>query len=124
MTSAELTIRKIETHPVVIPLAEPLTTSSGVIAEVPLVLIDMATEQGVTEHSYIFAFQSFALAPLNTLVRSLRESLEGRAVAPFELERSIRARFTLFGGARGLAGLALGGLDMAAWDVLGQAASG
>jgi len=122
MPSAELTIRKIETHPVIIPLAEPLTTSSGMIAEVPLVLIDMVTEEGIVGRSYIFAYQPFALAPLNVLLRELSEDLEGKAVAPFELERSIRARFTLLGGARGLAGLALAGIDMAAWDAVAQAA--
>jgi len=122
MPSAELTIRKIETHPVIIPLAEPLTTSSGMIAEVPLLLINMVTEQGLTGRAYLFALQPFALAPLNSLLRELSGGLEGKPVAPFELERTLRARFTLLGGARGLAGMALSGIDMAAWDVLGQAA--
>ncbi len=39
-------------------------------------------------------------------------------MAPVDLDRTMRGRFTLFGGARGLQGMAVAGIDMAAWDAL------
>lgn len=44
--------------------------------------------------------------------------LSGQPPVPSEIERTSRARFTLLGGARNLAGLAVAGIDMAAWDAL------
>jgi mandelate racemase len=43
-------------------------------------------------------------------------------VNPLDLDRAMRARFTLFGGARGLQGMAVAGIDMAAWDALAASA--
>lgn len=123
MTSfTDLTVREVQTRPVVAPLSEPVTTSVGTVTDAPLVLIDLVTEQGVTGHAYLFAYQSFALKPLSDLVRSLGELVHGDAVVPFEMERKLRARFTLLGGAKNLAGIAVSGIDMAAWDALARAA--
>ena len=44
--------------------------------------------------------------------------ITGDAVVPYELDRKLRARFTLLGGAHNLSGLAVAGIDMAAWDAL------
>ncbi|MBI3709069.1 MAG: mandelate racemase [Proteobacteria bacterium] len=116
--TGELKIRDVRTHPVVAPLPTPVTTSVGAITEAPLLLIDVETEEGVTGRAYLFAYQRFALRPLDDLVRSLAELIKGDWVAPFEIDRELRAGFTLLGGARGLAGLAVAGIDMALWDAL------
>jgi mandelate racemase len=55
-------------------------------------------------------------------VRELAAMVVGAAVQPQALEAMLRARFTLLGGTRGLAGLAIAGFDMAAWDALAVAA--
>ena len=47
--------------------------------------------------------------------------ITGDEVAPVELDKKMRSRMTLF-GSRGLQGVALAGLDMAAWDALAVAA--
>jgi mandelate racemase len=47
--------------------------------------------------------------------------IKGDALAPFELDAKLRKRFTLF-GTPGIAGIALAGIDMCAWDALAQAA--
>jgi mandelate racemase len=44
----------------------------------------------------------------------------GDPVAPFELERKLRARYTLL-GVHNIVLFAMAGIDMAAWDALGQA---
>ena len=46
--------------------------------------------------------------------------IKGDPLAPFEIEAKLRARLTLL-DTPGLVGLALAGIDMAAWDALAQA---
>src|SRR5439155_25313777 len=64
---------------------------------------------------------AFTLAPLRELVRALGGMITGDEVAPVELDKKMRSRMTLL-GSRGLQGVALAGLDMAAWDALAVAA--
>lgn len=116
-----LTVRAVRATPVVVPLPRPLTTAAGSMPEAPLLLIDLETEQGVVGRSYLFGYQRFTLEPLRSLVESLGAMVVGDVVAPLELEASLRRRFTLFGD-RGLAGMALSGIDMAVWDAVAVAA--
>lgn len=118
MSGVPLTIGAIRTTPVVAPLKYPVTTASGTLGEAPLLLIDVQTSEGVTGRSYLLAYQRLALKPLDELVRGLAATIVGTPVVPAEIEPQLRARFTLLGGARGLAGMAVSGLDMALWDAL------
>ncbi|HEY8642226.1 MAG TPA: enolase C-terminal domain-like protein [Candidatus Dormibacteraeota bacterium] len=108
--------------PVVVPLDSPLTTASGSMPEAPLLLVDLDTEQGVTGRSYVFAYQALMLRPLRDLIAGLAEPLVGKPLVPADLDRALRARFTLLGGAVGLAGMAVSALDTAAWDAVAVAA--
>ena len=110
-------IRDIQARPVVAPLDPPVRTASGHVTQAPLLLIDLATDEGVIGRSYLFGYHAFTLAPLRELVLALAEIIKGDQVAPIELDKKMRARMTLF-GTRGLQGLAIAGIDMAAWDAL------
>jgi mandelate racemase len=112
-----LRIRDIQARAVVGPLATPVRTASGSVTQALLVLIDLHTEEGPVGRAYLFAYQPFALRPLRDLVLGLGETLKGQSVAPVELHRALRGRLTLF-GTRGLQGMAVAGIDMAAWDAL------
>ena len=46
--------------------------------------------------------------------------LKGDAVAPFEIEKKLRARYTLL-GVHNIVLFAMSAIDMCAWDALGQA---
>ena len=116
--SAALKIRQIRSRPVVAPLKTPLTTASGALTEAALLLIDVETDQGITGRAYLVGYQRFLLKPLDALVSAVAEGLVGEALVPADLEKKMRQRFTLMGGTRGLAGLAISGLDMAVWDAL------
>jgi mandelate racemase len=116
-----LRIRTIEARPVLAPLAPSIRTASGHVTQAPLLLIDLETEEGIIGRAYLFGYQPFTLGPLRDLVRGLGESLRGDPVAPVELDRKLRARLALI-GARGLQGMAVSGIDMAAWDALAVAA--
>jgi mandelate racemase len=62
---------------------------------------------------------------LRSLVQFLRDvapDLVGKAVSPRERMRQLEKRLTLVGW-QGIAGMAVGALDMALWDALGRAAN-
>jgi mandelate racemase len=115
-----LGIRGVRSRPVLVPLRRPLRTSTGSVVEAPLLLVDLLTDGGPIGRAYLFGIQRFTLAPLRALVQSLGEMVAGDRLAPFEIERKLRARLTLL-GAQNLAGMALAGVDMAAWDALARA---
>src|SRR5262245_44297379 len=114
-------IRSVAARAVVAPLDPPVRTASGHVAQAPIVLIDLTTDEGIVGRAYLFSYPAFVLRPLRDLVQALGESVIGDVVAPLELDAKLRARMTLF-GVRGLQGMALSGLDMAAWDALASAA--
>ncbi len=114
-------IRNVKARAVVTPIARPVRNAFGVIDAAPLVLIDIATDQGVTGHSYIFGYSRLALKPLVTLIEEIGRDLVGKAVAPFDLMAAMDTKFRLLGW-QGLVGMAVSGLDMAFWDVLGRLA--
>jgi mandelate racemase len=121
MDDGALNIRAIAARPVLVPMPRPMRTAMGSIPAAPLVLIDVSTDAGITGRAYVFAYLPAALAPLAALVRAIGTELTGRAVAPFDRMRDLDRRFRLLGW-QGLAGMAAGGIDMALWDALGQAA--
>jgi mandelate racemase len=108
-----LTIRAVTARPVQIPLARAHESAGGSVGSVPLVLIDLHTEEGIAGASYLFCFAPFALAPTAQLVENMGALIEGRAVAPLEISRLLRASFR-FIGPQGLIGLVMAGIDMAA----------
>jgi mandelate racemase len=114
-------ITGVSARAVVTPMKRPLRNAFGVIDAGPLVLIDVATDQGVTGHSYLFAYTRLTLQPLVTLVEAIGRDLVGRPLAPFDLMTAMDKTFRLLGW-QGLVGMAVSGLDMAFWDALGRAA--
>jgi mandelate racemase len=114
-------IRNVKARAVIAPISRPVRNAFGVIEAAPLVLIDVATDQGITGRSYIFAYAKLTLAPLVHLIEEIGRDLTGRAIAPFDLMAVMDAKFRLLGW-QGLVGMAVSGLDMAFYDALGQAA--
>jgi len=113
---ARVTARALDLIP-----ARPTETAAGAMATTPLVLVDVLTDDGVTGHAYLRTYTSAALRPLALLVAEFGERLNGSSAAPADIEAALRGQLRLL-GTQGLAGLAMAGLDMAAWDVLAQAA--
>jgi mandelate racemase len=114
-------IRSVKARAIVVPLKRPVKNAFGIIEAAPLVLIDVVTDQGVTGHSYIFAYSKLTLRPLVQLVEEIGRELSGKPIAPFDLMAAMDAKFRLLSW-QGLVGMAVSGLDMAFWDALGQAA--
>jgi mandelate racemase len=119
MADSSLVIRRIRARPVLVPMKLPLHTASGAIDQAALVLLDLDTNAGITGRAYLFAPSPAHLAPIVALVNAMSEMLAGDAVVPFEIEGKLRARHKLL-GVHNIVLFAMSGIDMAAWDVLGQ----
>ena len=116
-----ITIRDIRVRAVAVPMKRPLATSTGAVSVAPLLLIDLRTNAGIVGRSYLFAIGKQNLAPIAKLVEAMAQMIRGDPVAPFEIERKLRARYTLL-GVHNIVLFAMSGIDMAAWDALGQSA--
>jgi mandelate racemase len=116
LTLGELRVRAVD-----VPMARPLQTAVGVIPSTPLALIDLVTEEGVTGTTYVFCYTRTGLAAVVAALRELGPELAGADLAPVPLWTQLRGRFRLL-GTSGAIGLALNGIDMAAWDAAARAA--
>jgi mandelate racemase len=77
MSAATPAIRSVKARAVVTPISRPVKTAFGVVEAAPLVLIDVVTDQGITGHSYIFAYTRLTLAPLVHLIEQIGADLTG-----------------------------------------------
>src|SRR5271156_1380953 len=114
-------ITGVKARAVVAPMSRPVKNAFGVIDVAPLLLIDIATDQGITGRSYLFAYSKITLKPFVHLVEEIGHDLIGKPVVPYDLMAAMDAKFRLLGW-QGLVGMAVSGLDMAFYDALGQAA--
>ena len=113
-------IRAIRVRAVAAPMKRPLVTSIATLSVAPLVLLDLETDDGIVGRSYLFALGKHNLAPIAKLVEAMAAMIEGDEVAPFDLERKLRAKYALL-GVHNIVLFAIAGIDMAAWDAIGQA---
>ncbi|MBX9632441.1 MAG: mandelate racemase [Burkholderiales bacterium] len=113
-------ITAIRTTPVLAPMPRPVRTASGTIDRFPLVLIDVTTDDGVEGHAYAQVYLPELLPALDRTVAGLAGMIAGMPLAPRDLHTFLLRRCRLF-GAKGLTGVALGGLDMALWDTWARA---
>jgi mandelate racemase len=116
----QLTVRALRARPVSAPVRIPPVAATGAIPHMPLVLVDLETEEGVTGRTYLFAITPVALKPIVSALEGLAPLIAGDPVAPLEIDAKLRRRLTLL-DTPGVFGLALAGIDMCAWDALAQA---
>ncbi len=116
----KLKIRTLRARAVAVPMKRPLATATGAVTIAPLLLIDLETDAGITGRAYLFGIGQPHLKPMAALIEAMSPMVRGDAVAPFELERKLRAKYTLL-GVHNIVLFAMSGIDMAAWDALAQA---
>ncbi|MFN9773955.1 MAG: enolase C-terminal domain-like protein [Burkholderiales bacterium] len=110
-------IRAIRARPVLAPMRRPLRTGSGAVERAALVLIDLEADDGTVGRSYLFAIGPHNLKPMVAFVEAMAAMVVGQPLAPFDVERTLRARYALL-GVHNVVLMAMAGIDMAAWDAL------
>ena len=113
-------ITALRSRAVLPPFRRPPISASGALPRAALVLFDLETDAGVTGRSYVFGFAAWTLPAIVTCAQGLFAMIAGDPLAPLDLEAKLRRQTTLI-DPNGLIGLALAGLDMAAWDALARA---
>ena len=111
-----MVITNIKTTPVLVPFRYPPVTASGAISELPLVLLDVETNVGLTGHSYLFVFLKGMLKPTIGCVAAVEELVKGMSADPEQVDPILRRRLELL-DIHGILGQVLAGLDMALWDI-------
>jgi mandelate racemase len=119
MNGTPMKVASLRIRPVLAPMRLPLQTATGAISLAPLVLIDLQTDAGVVGRSYLFAIGRQNIKPIVALLEAMGEMLAGDPLAPFEIERKLRQKYTLL-GVHNIVLFAMAGIDMAAWDAYAQ----
>jgi mandelate racemase len=117
----ELVIRTLRARGVDLALARPVETAAGVMRTAPLVLVDLATEAGITGRGYVRCYTPVALDPLVRLIANLEDLVKGDPAEPAAVEDKLQRHFRLL-GPQGLTGIAMAAVDMALWDACAKAA--
>lgn len=118
--SSGLRLRSIATRGILVPLTFTLGTSAALVRAVPLLLLDLATEEGVTGRSYLFCYSRSGAQAVAAHVAEAAELIVGRALSPLALGNELSRRFALL-GVTGTVRMALSAIDMAMWDALAVA---
>jgi mandelate racemase len=113
-------ISAVRTTPVLAPIPRPLRSASGYIERVPLVLIDVVTDDGIEGRAYAQVYFPELLSALDRTIAGMGAMITGMPLAPRDLHTHLARRLRLF-GTKNLMGAALGGLDMAIWDAWARA---
>jgi mandelate racemase len=121
MQGSPLTVRNITARAVVLKLKRPIVARIATIADWPLILVDLHTDQGIVGRSYVAPYTVNTIKYLLPAIRDFGSLLKGKPVAPVETFATMRKSLHFVGYA-GQSMVAASALDMAAWDALAKAA--
>ena len=116
-----LTVRAICATPVLVPLTYALGTSADILRQVPLLLVDVETEEGVTGRAYLFCYVTAAAAGIAGILGEIEARTKSVRIVPDELWAKLSKRFTLI-GVQGIVRMAMAAFDVACWDALADEA--
>jgi mandelate racemase len=120
-SKSTLKFRALRATPVEVPLNFVLGTSQQALLQVPLLLIDLDTEEGVTGRAYLFCYLRAAVPGIMSLLSEIERLVQGDPLDPKALWAKLTPRFMLI-GLQGIVRMALAGFDVACWDALAIAA--
>jgi mandelate racemase len=112
-------IRSLTTRGMMVPLRFTLGTSAAIVKAVPLLLVDLLNEDGVTGRAYAFCYRPSGAVAISSHLFEAVELLKGRSVTPFDATQILSRQFALL-GVTGAVQMALSLLDMAIWDAMAQ----
>src|SRR6516162_6179431 len=114
-----LTLKSIRARPVLLKLKRPVVARIATLADWPLILIDLYTEEGVIGRAYLEPYIPKSMRYLVPALHDLGELLKGRRLAPIDFYEAARKSLH-FVGYEGMSMIALSGLDMARLGCTGK----
>jgi mandelate racemase len=112
-------IRSLTTRGVMVPLKFTLGTSAAIVKTVPLLLVDLLYEDGVTGRAYTFCYRPSGAVAMSSHLFEAVDLLKGKNSTPFDVAQTLSRQFALL-GVTGAVRMALSLLDMAMWDAIAQ----
>ena len=103
--------RDLKVRAVQVPLRRPVISKVGVFEKLPLILLDLETEQGIVGRSYLIPFLRAAVRCIIPAIRDLAEARKGTPVAPFDVYERGRKALGLV-GLEGVSLIAVSGVDV------------
>lgn len=121
LCSPPLVVHGVATRAVLVPLTFALGTSAAVVREVPLLLVDVSTQESIIGRAYLFCYTPAGAKAVATILAEAVEMIKGRAAHPGSLQQALLRRYALL-GVTGAVRMALSALDIALWDAVAIAA--
>ena len=112
-------IRFLTTRGMLVPLKFTLGTSAAIVKAVPLLLVDLLNEDGVTGRAYAFCYRPSGAVAISSHLSEAVDLLKGKDSTPFDVMQTLSRQFALL-GVTGAVRMALSLLDMAMWDAMAQ----
>src|SRR6478672_12591954 len=112
-------IRSLTTRGMLVPLKFTLGTSPAIFKAVPLLLVDLLNEDGVTGRAYTFCYRPSGAVAISSHLFEAVDLLKGKDSTPFDAMQTLSRQFALL-GVTGAVRMALSLLDMAMWDAMAQ----
>src|SRR4030081_634408 len=112
-------VRSLVTRGIMVPLKFTLGTSAAIVKAVPLLLVDLLNEDGVTGRAYAFCYRPSGAVAISSHLFEAVDLLKAKSVTPFDATQILSRQFALL-GVTGAVQMALSLLDMAMWDAMAQ----
>src|SRR6266481_9237220 len=110
-------IRSLTTRGIMVPLKFTLGTSAAIVRAVPLLLVDLLNEDGVTGRAYAFCYRPSGAVAISSHLSEAVDLLKDKDSTPFDAMQTLSRQFALL-GVTGTVRMALSLLDMAMWDAI------
>src|SRR5258708_24063191 len=112
-------IRWLMSGGVMVRVKFTLGSSAAIVKAVPLVLVDLLNEDGVTGRAYTFCYRPSGAVAISAHLFEAVDLLKGRDSTPFDVTQTLSRQFALL-GVTGTVRMALSLLDMAMWGAIAQ----
>jgi mandelate racemase len=112
-----IVILSVRTRALHVPLNFTLGTSAAIVRAVPLLLVDLVSEDGVEGRSYVFCYTTAGARAVAAHLAEAVALLERTPVSPQRMWEVAARRLTLL-GVTGPVRMALSALDIALWDAI------
>src|SRR4249919_446805 len=82
-------IRSLRTRGMLVPLKFTLGTSAAIVKAVPLLLVDLLSEDGVTGRAYAFCYRPSGAVAISSHLSEAVDLLKGKDATPFDAMQTL-----------------------------------